>query len=88
MTPNLSFDALSKLHDPYKSAKEEVRQAELELEKLDLKKCIHSLESKSEEQFVQVLEMSRIITELQEDLEKAKITWDYHQKIFEGHKRS
>ena len=53
-------------------AKEEVRQAEIELEKLELKKCIHSLESKSGEQFVQVLEMSRIITELQEDWEKAK----------------
>ena len=49
-----------------------MRQAEIELEKLELKKCIHSLESKSEEQFVQVLEMSRIITELQEDWEKAK----------------
>ena len=54
------------------SAKEEVRQAKIEEEKLELKKCIHSLESKSEEQFVQVLEMSRIITELQEDIEKAK----------------
>ena len=53
-------------------AKEEVRQAEIELEKLELKKCIHSLESKLGEQFVQVLEMSRIITELQEDWEKAK----------------
>ena len=54
------------------SEKEEVKQAKIEVEKIELKKYIHSLELKSEEQFVQVLEMSRIITEFQEDLEKAK----------------
>ena len=69
---HFTSDNLIYILDYRQAAKEELKEGKIELEKLELKEYIDSLEVLTEEQLILLHEMSRIISELQQDLEKMK----------------